>query len=67
MNQGKSYIYNPFDNLPLNTDRLYAMAKSQCGCEIYVPVRRHADPNVTKRRLQYWLDMNTTPNQPEAA
>lgn len=49
---------NPLIKLPLNTKKVYVMAKTHDGCEVYMPVDSINDDiiNAKKSQLQEWLN-----------
>ena len=46
-----------FDQLPLNTNRIYVMGRTYNGCEVYLPCENHSEEVVTKMKeqLDYFL------------
>ena len=59
---------NPFDDVPLNTQRAYVKAKATNGCEIYMPVDSQDDRDLIsqKNHLQSWLNNHQFPLQAPA-
>jgi len=51
-------LTNPLNNVPYNTQRVFIMAKTLDGCEIYMPVDSRNDAYITQQKikLQNWLD-----------
>ena len=43
-------------DLPLNTDKIYVMAKTENGCEVYAPILTTDDALEKKKQLQKELD-----------
>ena len=63
-------ITNPLIDLPLNTKRIYIMAKTPKGCEVYMPVDHEDDGiiDMKKRQLQTYLNsMAPEPDEPMLA
>jgi len=58
---------NPLENLPLNTKRVYVMAKTHSGCEVYMPVDSDNDAAITQKKidLQNFLNTQTAPEPDE--
>ena len=54
----KSQSKGFFDKLPLNIDRVFVMAKTNCGCEVYAPILEGDDDKVKNREL--WDELNET-------
>jgi hypothetical protein len=44
------------DNLPLNTDQCYVMAKTKEGCEVYAPITKDCDSQ--KKILELQQEIN---------
>jgi hypothetical protein len=59
-------VKNPLNNLPLNSKRVYVMAKTPKGCEIYMPVNSFNDEHLTQKKidLQIWLNETYSPPAP---
>ncbi len=51
---------NPLESVPLNTEKVYVMATTKTGCEIYMPVNSQDDVEINKKKddLQKYLDAN---------
>ena len=51
-------MINPFENLPLNTEKVYTAAKAPGGCEVYIPVIIFEEHLIHQRKneLQTWLN-----------
>jgi hypothetical protein len=50
-------MVNPFENLPLNTGRMFASAVAAGGCQIWIPVTGTKAEMATKRKeLLAYLD-----------
>ena len=49
---------NPLLNVPLNTKKVYVMASTKTGCDVYMPVDSFTLKLQTDKRdeLQKWLD-----------
>lgn len=63
-------IENPLKFLPLNTKRVYVMAKTHGGCKIYIPVDsyRHENQIFARNNLRTFLKSQPLPvleDQPE--
>ena len=56
---------NLFNNLPLNTKRVYTRGIASSGCEIYIPVDSDNDWDIDNKKeaLQYFLN-NQFPSTP---
>lgn len=50
-------MVDPFKSLPLNTAKVYTMATTSNGCEIYIPVLVNDDFLINQRQneLKTWL------------
>ena len=48
---------NPFNNVPINTKRVYVCGIDHSGCEIYLPVDSHNEEVIQtkKQELQQFL------------
>lgn len=71
-------MYNPLENVPLNTNSVYVMATTINGCEVYMPVdvkrvgntiTKEQEEIISKRKqeLQDYLYWKDEPIFPEAA
>jgi len=57
------YVYNPLLYTPLNTKRVFVMATTHSGCEVYMPVDSNnaALEEAKKAALQAYLDSQPVP------
>lgn len=56
---------NPLKNVPLNTKRVYVMAKTHFGCEVYMPVDSDNDSYISQHKIDLQNFLNTQPIPPE--
>ena len=58
---------NPLEDVPLNTKRVYVMATTYSGCEIYMPVDSNNDSAITQKKidLQNFLNSQVQPEPDE--
>lgn len=56
---------NPFNNIPLNTKKIYVMGIDHSGCEIYLPVDSTDETiiQINKQKLQQFLFNQPLPNK----
>ena len=56
---------NPFNNVPLNTKKVYVMAVDHSGCEIYLPVDSTDEKKIQAKReeLQQYIFSQPLPDK----
>ena len=43
---------NPFNNVPLNTKRVFVMGIDHSGCEVYLPVNSYDELVIQTKKLE---------------
>ena len=55
----------PFNNVPLNTKKVYVMGKTWSGCEVYLPVDSYSDTVQLEARDKLHAFLASQPKPPK--
>lgn len=56
---------NPLLDVPLNTKRIYVMAKTPKGCEVYMPVDYDDDNIIAAMKQELQMQLNLSADEPD--